>query len=1225
MFETTRVPSFLTVLIAVFALAACAGSPAQAARGHILSRSFGVAGGGDGQLQGPEGIAVNEETGDVYVVDAGNKRVEYFSSTGTYLGQFNGSGLLSGEDKAAGSGGRSWEHETGQFTEPTGIAIDNSKDPSDPSRGDVYVEAGYYLNGQDGIYVVDKFSATGEYIAQIALPRAALYLETHGITIGSQGELAVAIRSSEISVDEDNVDEFDDAVINQLQASVVTSSFPVNGFLTKGLAFGPHNSFLLQAQTGFGTYLLEIMSGDQNNDRIFSSEVAFNGVSVEQGTEDVYVYRGGLVSRLATGGSFEVEQFGAEDLPNENCEVVSRPACVGGLAVDSATGGVYVSVGPSNVVDEFELEPPAVPRIEEESVADVTSGSATFAATINPRALSGEAGSTYRFEYGPCATPSTCSSSGYAESVPVPDGSLSGDFEPHAVTVHPQDLLAATKYHFRVVAQNAHGVGEGAERVFVTQPAGGFGGLPDNREWELVSPPNKHGALISPIGEVGLAQASADGQRLAYLTDTPTETQPQSYTNEVQVLSTRGSQSWSSLDLSAGLHESPTGFSVGAGEEYRAFSTDLSQAVLQPFGVFEKSISQDASEPTAFLHNDYSGEAPCQRSCDQPLVTGCPVTGEECTPSVEAHADVPAGTIFGTECEGSIICGPVFVGASGDLAHVVLHSSASLTGGSQVKNGLYEWTAGKLTLVSVLPHGKVLPAAGFGVLGSHDDERHAIAEDGSRVVWSEFAGERHLYVRDVSDQETVQLDVVQSGASGSGTAVPVFQTASSDDSRVFFTDEQRLTVDSGAVNGAPDLYECVLVSGPTGIACELSDLTPANGSVDANVLGEVIGASEDGSYVYFVANGVYTEHAQPGNCDGSGNAGESCNLYVRHEGTTRLVAVLSGADEPDWSDLPGLTGRVSPDGQWLAFMSQRSLTGYDNRDAVSGQPDEEVYLYHASGEGALVCASCNPTGARPRGVEYGPLDFQEGGIAGGDRVWHHNQWLAANIPGWTPYRLVDALYQSRYLSNSGRLFFNSADALVPQDTNGNEDVYEYEPSGAGNCTTASITFGEGSDGCVGLISSGASPEESAFLDASETGGDVFFLTSAKLVPQDYDVSRDVYDAHECSNTASCFAPVAAAPPACTTAEACRAAPTPQPAIFGAPSSATFTGAGNVTPETRLTGAAKQKSLTRAQKLAVALRTCKRKRQKARARCEREARRRYGSARTDGSSTKKKGR
>ena len=38
----------------------------------------------------PGQVAVNEETGDVYVVDRGNGRVEIFSSSGAYVGQFNG-------------------------------------------------------------------------------------------------------------------------------------------------------------------------------------------------------------------------------------------------------------------------------------------------------------------------------------------------------------------------------------------------------------------------------------------------------------------------------------------------------------------------------------------------------------------------------------------------------------------------------------------------------------------------------------------------------------------------------------------------------------------------------------------------------------------------------------------------------------------------------------------------------------------------------------------------------------------------------------------------------------------------------------------------------------------------------------------------------------------------------------------------------------------------------
>jgi len=53
--------------------------------------------------------------------------------------------------------------------------------------------------------------------------------------------------------------------------------------------------------------------------------------------------------------------------------------------------------------------------------------------------------------------------------------------------------------------------------------------------------------------------------------------------------------------------------------------------------------------------------------------------------------------------------------------------------------------------------------------------------------------------------------------------------------------------------------------------------------------------------------------------------------------------------------------------------------------------------------------------------------------------------LAASLPGWTRITASKALYQSRYLSNSGRLFFNAADSLAPVDSNGTEDVYEYEP------------------------------------------------------------------------------------------------------------------------------------------------------------------------------------
>jgi|SRR5580704_9467549 len=118
------------------------------------------------------------------------------------------------------------------------------------------------------------------------------------------------------------------------------------------------------------------------------------------------------------------------------------------------------------------------------------------------------------------------------------------------------------------------------------------------------------------------------------------------------------------------------------------------------------------------------------------------------------------------------------------------------------------------------------------------------------------------------------------------------------------------------------------------------------------------------------------------------------------------------------------------------------------------------------------------------------------------------------------------------------------------------------------------------------------------------------MTSAKLVPTDYDDAYDIYDAHVCTTVLPCAtAPVS--PPPCNSGESCKAAPSPQPQIFGAPSSATFKGTGNVASPSS-GPVVKQKSLTRAQKLARALRACQKKPKRARAACVRQARKRYGA-------------
>lgn len=228
-----------------------------------------------------------------------------------------------------------------------------------------------------------------------------------------------------------------------------------------------------------------------------------------------------------------------------------------------------------------------------------------------------------------------------------------------------------------------------------------------------------------------------------------------------------------------------------------------------------------------------------------------------------------------------------------------------------------------------------------------------------------------------------------------------------------------------------------------------TDLTP-----DGGVQG-VLGTSSDGSHVYYAT---------------------TAGLVGWSSGATTEVAPGANAASP--GDYPPATGtaRVSPDGSHLLFLSTEELSGYENNGQV------EAFLYGPPPGGTtpkLLCVSCNPTGERPQG--------------------------ASSIPGAIANGTTRA-YKPRALSESGnRVFFESADDLVPQDSNNAVDVYEWEATEEGNCSR------EG--GCVQLISSGRAEGQASFIDAAADGSDAFFLTDASLAFGDPG-SFDLYDARE---------------------------------------------------------------------------------------------------------------
>ncbi|HTA96461.1 MAG TPA: fibronectin type III domain-containing protein [Solirubrobacteraceae bacterium] len=893
----------------------------------------------------------------------------------------------------------------------------------------------------------------------------------------------------------------------------------------------------------------------------------------------------------------------------------------------------------------FTTDAQAPPKIEEESVIDVVSSSANVNATIDPEG----AETSYRFEYG--------TGTGYA-LVPKGEGKIAEGVGNVSVSADLEGLAPDTTYNYRVVAASVLGGALGLGETFTTQMTGGEFALPDGREWELVSPPDKHGVRINPISKGGGAiQSAEDGGAFTYVAGGPltNDASGNRAPEFAQFYATRGSGGWVSEDITT-PHDAVALLVPGRNSEDALFSGDLSTALVEPAGETPLPPLKEGAEKTIYLR--HNGE------CKSTPAEAIPVT---CYQALVTEANVPEGKHFGEGASNNLLH---FVGSSSDLQHVIIESEEALSGNIATTNGqwtLYEWSAGgsateQLKLVSVLPpngKGEEIPAAESeggkaAALGSRGLQvRNAVSNNGSRVVW-EAAG--HLYLRDTQRGETVQIDVPQEGVNEESVAPhAVFQDASSDGSKIFFTDYVRLTSDSKAEDNSgesrPDLYVFEVASKHGRMSGTLTDLTnDANQQESADVQGDVLGLSEDGDTVFFVADGVLSgTDATSGTCRGALEPGALCNLYEDHFSgagweVPQLVARLSNSDESDWAgqspeNLGYLSSRVSRNGQFLAFMSDRELTGYNNEDVSSTAPgerlDEEVYLFD-SAKDRITCASCNPTGARPEGI-LDPSTFGATRLLVDEPETWSGSWLAGNLPGWTEVNLGSALYQPRYLSNTGRLFFDSADSLVPADINGIEDVYGYEPEGeqseGGRCDnstqSASEIFkmegekGNESDGCLALISSGTSSQESAFLDASSSGDDVFFMTTSQLVPQDIDGAYDVYDAHVCSASALCPVSVGNMPPACSTADSCRAAPTPQPGVFGAPSTAMLSsGGGNaVQPAPRPADALKKS--TRSQKLGAALRACRKQGHRRRAVCERQARKRYGPVKS-GKSTKKLG-
>jgi hypothetical protein len=1156
-----------------------------------------------GAVSTPVGVAVDSgslspSTGDVYLVQGGEtNRVEKFGPSGEFLLMFGGdvnettSGDVcnAGERCKRGTAG----HANGEFedlsNEGTQIAVGpgGSVYVGDRARVQVFEPSGVWRE----TISLASLSSTGDVTALAVNEVGDIFLkdsevsgvrefEPDGVEEGTQFDVGgtaitgVALDGSgdmfvgEFSGDEEKHEGHTHVLKYKTATGKATGSFgsgAVRGF----------SGALTFSETSDTVYATEYhsLTTTEESSSVWALPVPPPGPSIESESA-ILIPPGGVLLEGSVSPEGGETQYHFEYVDEANFRASGfahatsttaglLPASIEAQAVQAHVAGLptsesfYYRLVASNaesispaIGQERTFQSLPAATIGGEFVTDVASSSVTLTMEVNALGSSTE----YSLEYG---------TGGASEHTVT--GSVGNGTTDIPVSRHLQELAAATTYHYRFMVHNALGTVAGSEQAFMTQSEGGSSAPIDGRTWEMVSPVDKHGALLELQEHGGDVQAASDGSGITYMSTggSPGES-PAGKVEVAQILSKRNPSGWSTQDLTLPSELPENGnraeklFYDRTQPAYHLFSPNLSLTAVQPSAFGTPLLSPEATEDTLYLRdNDDGGFIPLVTSADVPPST---------------QIDEPTANLVNVEDFYNWVM--QLLAATPDLSHVVFETPMALTenaiheesapeakehygsAGEPAQN-LYEWSSegsGKVQLVNVLPgtegvaHGRkestrvALAGVAPESVAAEGGVERAVSSNGQRIAWT-WGGV--LYVRDMAEEKTVRLG-------------GIYQTMNAEGTKIFYL-----------VGGDLYVYDWE-VGQETGKAIDLTS-DHGSGETSGGVAQLAADVSENGAYVYFVASGVLAQGAVRG----------ADNLYVLHEAgsnwTTSYIATLSSADEPDWHAEGGIaTSRVSPDGRYLAFLSNRSLTGYDNRDAVNGEADEEVYLYDAQ-TGKLVCASCDPTGARPDGVydENGAeLLVDRGAIlagAGSSGTHALGHWLAGSVPGWDALSGEPVSYQPRYLSDSGRLFFDSPVGLVSQDTNGLEDVYEFEPEGVGNCTTATSSAaevyvkevdGRAVGSCVGLISSGTSSSESAFYDASENGNDVFFDTTSRLAPADVDDAYDIYDAHVCSSAVPCRSAPVPSPP-CDTGDSCKAAASPQPTIFGAPASATFNGAGNV--------------------------------------------------------------
>jgi len=314
---STQASSTLSSMISSF-------SQQSAPQPVSFQAAWGSFGNGTGQFHIPTGVAI-DSSGNVYVADTGNDRIEKFTSTGTFILQWGSSGTG-----------------PGQFNKPWGVAVDPS--------GNVYVT-------DTGNSRVETFTGSGSFISQWGTrgsgPGQFSFLSPVGIAVDSSGNAYV-------------VDTFNARIEKFTSSGSYLMQFGSSG-TGPGQLSGPNSVAVDSAGNVFVT--------DAGNFRVeeFSPSGTFSSTFGSNGTGPGQFTAAYGIATDSSGNVYVVDGQGArvEEFTSSGTFLFQWPCATGTCATGASSGQfnvpdgiaiapsglLYVTDTGNNQVNEFSLTP----------------------------------------------------------------------------------------------------------------------------------------------------------------------------------------------------------------------------------------------------------------------------------------------------------------------------------------------------------------------------------------------------------------------------------------------------------------------------------------------------------------------------------------------------------------------------------------------------------------------------------------------------------------------------------------------------------------------------------------------------------------------------------------------------------------------------------------------------------------------------------------------------